>query len=66
MALQSERLRATFPLEQMSHLLYGSPEAYEHFLHFQRVMESEPGLHYDPNYYNKSRQEQVSPTLTHK
>lgn len=59
MTLQSERHKATFPLEGMAHVLFGDPETYERFLQMQRIFDAEPGLRYDINYHNKSRQEQV-------
>ncbi|CAK90239.1 unnamed protein product (macronuclear) [Paramecium tetraurelia] len=57
--LQEARDRVTFPVQDLTKLIYGNEEIYETFMKAQKVIASEPSIRNHPDYHNWGRKEQI-------
>ncbi|CAD8212955.1 unnamed protein product [Paramecium pentaurelia] len=57
--LQEARDRVTFPIQDLTKLIYGNQEIYETFMKAQKIIASEPSIRNHPDYHNWGRKEQI-------
>lgn len=58
--LQEERDKIQFDMNELSELIFGSPEDLKTFLRYQEIVDKEPILQYNPNFGNLGRKEKIS------
>ncbi|CAD8203711.1 unnamed protein product [Paramecium octaurelia] len=57
--LENARERVTFPVGELTKLLYVNDEIYETFMKAQKIIANEPTIRNHPDYHNWSRKQQI-------
>ncbi|CAD8203123.1 unnamed protein product [Paramecium pentaurelia] len=57
--LENARERVTFPIEELTKLIYVNEEIYETFMKAQKIIANEPTIRNHPDYHNWSRKQQI-------
>lgn len=55
--LDEERKKVSFDVNELSYVIYGSPEKLQNFLDTQKIISNDPILKYNPEYIQVSRKE---------